>query len=244
MDHAGPVCRPFLTAQWTNLILANYAVPDALVLPYLPPGLALDRYQGRAFVSVVAFDFVDTRVVGIPWPGYRNFPEVNLRFYVRRGADRGVCFIRELVPLKLVAWLARLTYNEPYAVARMTSVVANGQDTVTVEHRLARNGRECTLRATGTKPAFRPDDSSREAFFKEHRWGFGRSRLGAATRFEVRHPVWDVYPVQDYHIDVDWAALYGPEWAVPETSAPDSVMLAAGSEVAVYPRGSWKCRAG
>src|SRR4051794_22295162 len=102
MDEAAPVGRAFLTAQWTNLILANYAVPDALVLPYLPPGLELDRHEGRAFVSLVAFDFVGTRVFGIPWPGYRDFPEVNLRFYVRCGADRGVCFIRELVPLRLI----------------------------------------------------------------------------------------------------------------------------------------------
>jgi uncharacterized protein YqjF (DUF2071 family) len=227
-----------LTAQWTNLILANYAVPDALVLPYLPPGLELDRYDGGAFVSLVAFDFVDTRVAGVPWPGYRNFPEVNLRFYVRSGSERGVCFIRELVPLRLVAWLARLMYNEPYAVADMTSAVANGPDSITVEHRLALNGCECTLRATGAKPAFRPDDASREAFFKEHRWGFGRSRRGAATRFEVWHPAWDVYPMRDYRIDVDWGTLYGPQWAALKTSAPDSVMLAAGSKIAVYPRGS------
>src|SRR5438874_12696918 len=116
MDEPLAAGRPFLTARWTNLILANYAVPDELLLPRLPPGLELDRHDGRSFVSLVAFDFHDTRVLGIPWPGYRNFPEVNLRFYVCRGGERGVCFLREFVPLKLVAWLARLTSDESYAV--------------------------------------------------------------------------------------------------------------------------------
>src|SRR5262249_2460644 len=128
--------------------------------------------------------------------------------------------------------------NEPYAVADMTSAVANGQDSITVEHRFARNGCACTLRATGTKPAYRPDHASRDTFFKEHRWGFGRSRRGAAPRSAVWQPAWDVYSVRGYPIDLDWAALYGPQWAALETSAPDSVMLAAGSDIAVYPRGS------
>src|SRR5262249_58326885 len=99
------------------------AVPDDRPRPALPPGLELDRRDGRAFASLVAFDFLDTRVLGVPWPGYRNFPEVNLRFYVRRGGERGVVFVREFVPARLVAWLARQIYNEPYTALRMSSTV-------------------------------------------------------------------------------------------------------------------------
>src|SRR6516165_9719726 len=88
--------RPFLTARWTNLFLANYAVPDELLFSWLPAGLQLDHFEGRAVASIVAFDFQDTRVLGVGWPGHRNFPEVNLRFYVRNGLDRGVVFVREL----------------------------------------------------------------------------------------------------------------------------------------------------
>src|SRR5262245_23022935 len=87
--------RAFLTARWSNLFLATDAVPPALLRPRLAPGLDLDTRDGQAFVSLVAFDFLDTRVLGVPWPGYRNFPELNLRFYVRHGGERGVMFIRE-----------------------------------------------------------------------------------------------------------------------------------------------------
>ena len=31
--------RPFLTARWSNLFLASYAVPDDVLTPRLPPGL-------------------------------------------------------------------------------------------------------------------------------------------------------------------------------------------------------------
>src|SRR5437870_9067010 len=98
------VRRPFLTARWSNLAILTWEVPPALLEPHLPAGLELDRRDGAAFASLVAFDFLDTRVLGIPWPG---FPEVNLRFYVRLRAQRGVVFIREFVPQAIVAWLAR-----------------------------------------------------------------------------------------------------------------------------------------
>ena len=130
-----PRGRPFLTARWCNLLLANFAVPDEVLLPCLPDGLQLDRWQGRAHVSLVAFDFAKTRVLGIPWPGYRNFPEINLRYYVRHGRQRGVVFIREYIGLWLVAKLARLIYNEPYVVAPLSSRVTESADCVSVEHR-------------------------------------------------------------------------------------------------------------
>lgn len=71
--------RAFLTARWCNLILANYPVPDDLLLPLLPPGVELDRWNGSAFVSLVGFQFLDTKVAGVGWPTFRHFPEWTMR---------------------------------------------------------------------------------------------------------------------------------------------------------------------
>ena len=47
-----------------------------------------------------------------------DFPEINLRFYVKRQVNgetrRGVVFIREITPHLMVGWVARALYNEPY----------------------------------------------------------------------------------------------------------------------------------
>src|SRR3954454_24851413 len=114
------MARPFLTAKWHNLFLATYAVPPATLEKRLPPGLTLDLREGNAFVSLVGFEFLDTRVMGVGCPGYRNFGELNLRFYVRLGEERGVVFVREFVPQRLIAWIARYLYNEPYVAAPIT----------------------------------------------------------------------------------------------------------------------------
>jgi uncharacterized protein len=227
----------FLTARWSNVFLATYAVPHDLLRPRLPPGLELDLRDDGAFVSLVAFDFLDTRVLGVPWPGYRDFPELNLRFYVRRGNERGVVFVREFVPKRLIVWVARGIYNEPYRSAPMTSFTCENDLSITIEHHLTLAGRTNVLRVAGAKPAYRPDVSSLEHFFKEHQWGFNMDRHGRTVRYRVEHPIWDVFPVRDCTINLDWETVYGPEWRLLQDVAPISTILAVGSAVAVYPKG-------
>lgn len=231
------MARPFLTARWQNLFLATYPVPPELLQPRLPPGLTLDLRDGHAFVSVVAFEFLDTKVLGIGWPGYRNFAELNLRFYVRLGEERGVVFIREFVPQRLVAWIARWLYNEPYLPAPITATRRELPDGIEMAYNLRYAGKEHSIHVTGAKPSFRPAENSDEHFFKEHHWGFGCTRSGKGLRYQVDHPVWDVYPVRSFSLDLDFAAVYGPQWKFLQTATPISTVLAVGSAIAVHPKG-------
>ena len=229
--------RPFLTARWSNLAILTYEVPPSLLAPHLPEGLEVDGRGGSAFASLVAFDFEDTRVRGVGWPGFRRFPEINLRFYVRRGDRRGVVFIREFVPQPLVSWLARAIYNEPYLVAPIQSDVVDGAQEIATLRLLRWRGRSHVIKVSGHTPAVRPREDSEEHFFTEHQWGFGRDRRGRTLVYEVRHPVWDVYPVQSWSLDFDWAQVYGPAWSCLSAATPASLVLAAGSPVSVYSRG-------
>ena len=227
---------PFLTARWSNLLLFTYAVPPELLRPRLTPDLELDTRDGKTYVSLVAFDFHDTRVLGVPWPGYRNFPEINLRFYVRRGEERGVMFVREFVPMRLVALLARAIYNEPYLAVPMRSHIESTGNELRVEHHFTFGGKAHSIRAVGGMAATCPASDTLEHFFKEHRWGFGRSRRGRGLSYEVAHPTWHCHPVHSFELHIDFAAAYGPQWSILNGREPESVILAAGSEVAVFPK--------
>ena len=146
--------------------------------------------------------------------------------------------MREFVPQRLVAWVARAVYNEPYRAARMTERVDPTDDAVTAAYGLDFGGRRHTIGVVGERPAIRPPADSAEHWFKEHRWGFGVTHRGRLLRYEVDHPEWDVYPVREHTIDVDWAKLYGPTWADLNGAEPAGVVFAAGSGVSVYPHGS------
>ena len=205
------------------------------VLAYrLPPGLALDRWEGRALVSLVAFDFLDTRVAGVPWPGFTRYPEVNLRFYVREGDRRGVVFIGELVPSREVALLARLLYNEPYRVAALHSSTRMEPDRIRVSHELVWRGRLQRIAVEARCPAVQAAETGPIHFFKEHEWGYGTDRRGHAMRWEVEHPRWRVYPDAEVRVDLDFATVYGTDWSFLSGLVPEHVALADGSPVAVY----------
>src|SRR5215207_4321005 len=117
--------RKFLTAEWRDLIMANYEVDPALLADRVPYGTELDLQEGRCFVSLVGFMFLNTRVLRVPIPYHVNFEEVNLRFYVKRDTGtevrRGVVFVKEIVPRRAIAFVARALYDEPYEQWRMSN---------------------------------------------------------------------------------------------------------------------------
>ena len=113
----------FLTANWDNLVMANYIVEPSLLLPYLPAHTQLDTYNGNVYVSLVGFMFNNTRLLGIKIPFHMNFEEVNLRFYVRHNDEgnwkRGAVFIKEIVPRRAISFVANTLYREKYSTKKM-----------------------------------------------------------------------------------------------------------------------------
>src|SRR5580693_9009056 len=110
----------FLTAEWSNLLMLNYAVDAALLEPFVPAGTQLDVFDGRTYVSLVGFEFNRSRILGVKIPFHQSFEEVNLRFYVTRSSRRGVVFVRELVPKYAVAIIARIAFGENYSRVAMS----------------------------------------------------------------------------------------------------------------------------
>src|SRR4051812_4269987 len=141
--------NPFLTANWRYLVMLNFAVDPKVLQPLVPRGTELDFHDDQTFLSVVGFLFLDTRVMGLPIPLHRDFEEVNLRFYVRRkSADewrRGLVFVRELVPRRAIALIARTFYGEPYSAVPMRHVLEHEGGRVFAEYQWHRAPRWETL---------------------------------------------------------------------------------------------------
>lgn len=230
--------NPFLTAVWSDLILISYAVPDDVLTPYLTPGLELDRWDGSAWCSLVAFNFEQARVLGwsVPYPRTLcDFPEFNLRFYVRQGGRRGVVFVRELTSNLLVVSLARVLYNEPYTAVPIQSRVTQVGTLRRVRHDFVVDGKPQMVAVSARRPATEPTPESFETWVKEQETGFGRTRGGRLTAYHVQHPAWRTYPLEVYQVHVDFAHLYGERWQFLQERTPDSVVLAEGSQIAIYP---------
>src|SRR5947207_15620286 len=98
--------KKFLTAEWRKLIMANYIVDPSVLQAYLPAKTEFDYFNSACYISLVGFMFQEVGVKGLKIPGHINFPEVNLRFYVRYCENnewkRGVVFINEIVPKPVI----------------------------------------------------------------------------------------------------------------------------------------------
>jgi uncharacterized protein YqjF (DUF2071 family) len=237
------VSRPFLTAAWRYLVMFNYEVPAAVLEPLVPRGTELDRWNGATLASLVGFQFLDTRVLGVPIPGHRNFDEVNLRFYVRRRAAdgswrRAVVFIRELVPRRAIAWAARRIYNEPYLavpmrhVVDLTAVEQGGEGRISYRWRWG--GRWHRLEATVRGTPSLPSPESEASFITEHYWGYTAQRDGGTQEYRVEHPSWRVWSGLAPTLECDVGEVYGPPFAAYLSSDPLSVYVADGSLVKVH----------
>jgi uncharacterized protein YqjF (DUF2071 family) len=229
---------PFLTAEWRHLVMLNYEVDPALLAPYVPRGVELDFWHGRTYVSLVAFLFLNTRVLRIPIPFHRNFEEVNLRFYVRRSVPgdnqhevrRGVVFIREIVPRRAVVWVANTVYGENYLRLPMRHAIK--QRSFEYAWRYGGRWNRISAEMLGVQQELAP--GSHEEFIAEHYWGYARRSSDETDEYRVEHPPWRVRLSAAAKFEGSIDGLYPPEFTFLNERPPDTAFIADGSAVAVF----------
>lgn len=226
--------KRFLTAKWNDLVMANYEVEPSLLERLVPNGTELDLHEGKCFVSLVGFIFLDMRVMDFLVPFHVNFEEVNLRFYVRRQAGdelrRGVVFVKEIVPKAAIAAVARVLYGEPYERWKMSNFRNERHVRYTWSHGSCENS--ISVRRGANLGV--PDAGSHGEFIIEHYWGYTKRGPSRTDEYKVEHPKWELFAAEDPHIAVDFGATYGKEFEFLSNAEPHSVLLAAGSDIAVY----------
>ena len=228
--------RTFLTADWRNLLMLNYAVHPSLLARFVPSGTELDSFDRKTYLSLVGFEFNRTSLAGIPVPFHQQFEEVNLRFYVRRLSKRGVVFIRELVPKRAVAAVARWAFNENYVHVLMSHQIAYRPDGAVASAEYAwGSGRDrCVARIETDGAGYLAPEGSVSQFITEHYWGYAAQKDGGCLEYEVQHPQWQVWNAKHAEFSGNPARLYGAEFAEILRRPPDSAFLAQGSAVTVF----------
>jgi len=229
----------FLSAEWRDLLMLNYAVDPGLLRDFVPQGTQLDSFAEKTYVSLVGFRFLRTRLFGLlPVPFHTNFDEVNLRFYVRRPAGdenrRGVVFVSEVVPKRAVALLARLAYGENYRRHPMGHRIKWSATQNSAEY-VWRVGRAwCKLYVRASGEAALPPEGSLEQFITEHYWGYAAQPSGGSVEYRVSHVPWRVWSSTDAGFEGDAIAAYGPQFGRVFQRSPDSAFVAEGSPVVVF----------
>jgi len=230
----------FLDARWENIVMANYSVPVSLLQPFLPAGVEIDLYKGDAYVSLVGFLFKDSSLFKIPIPKFGTFEEVNLRFYVKRKdgdeIKRGVVFINETVPYKLVAWLANKLYKEHYTAVKTRHNLNVDFVTRQVKYEWSINKKWNSIYVEATKKSVPMNEDSFEEFIFEHYYGYTKINELRTQEYKIDHPRWNIYEVIQANINCDFEANYGKGFSFLNSKTPTSIFMAEGSAIKV----KWK----
>lgn len=218
----------FLTAHWKNLVVVNYECDPDLLTPYIPNGTELDAFEGKHYVSLVAFQFHRNRLFGAVPSLPSNFEEVNLRFYIRRGENRAVAFIKEVVPSKLIAKTAKRFYNEPYEAMPMAWHLEATRLTYSWGREL-----EHSITATTAGEFQELQAGTLEEYILEHYYGYTPQRDGSTIEYRVQHPKWMHKPAANVQVSPEVASFYGETFAPVLSAKTHSAYVAAGSPVSV-----------
>jgi uncharacterized protein YqjF (DUF2071 family) len=207
----------------------HWRVSAAALRPLVPEPLAIDTFDGDAFVGIVPFTMRGVRPRWAPAvPGVSSFHETNLRTYVHRdGCDPGIWFFSLDAARRLAVWIARTFWHLPYHAARMTLETSNA---VRYEsHRRAGGAMfRGTVRPLGDPRAAAP--GTLEHFLVERYLLYAQRPDGALRRGQVHHAP---YPLQDAALS-DWDESLFAAAGIERPATAPLVHFAPGVDVEVF----------
>jgi uncharacterized protein YqjF (DUF2071 family) len=182
-----------MTQTWHDLLFAHWPVDARELAKIVPATLPLDLFERVAWVGVVPFRMTNVAPRGVPsMPWISEFPELNVRTYVRIGGRPGVYFFSLDASAAIPVLAARTLLNLPY----YSAVMAVSSAGAAIEYRSRRTGtRGAELSAIyGPEgPSFAPREGSLEYFLTERYCLYNLNRRGRPYRLEIHHPPWPLH---------------------------------------------------
>jgi uncharacterized protein YqjF (DUF2071 family) len=183
---------------WHDLLFMHWPIRPAALLPYIPAGLALETFDGMAWIGVVPFRMSGVRPRFVPAVGWiSTFAELNVRTYVAAEDKPGVWFFSLDAGNPVAVEMARDVFHLPYYNASMRCAPHDDG----VEYTSARTHRSAApaffrgiYRPTG--PAFRAIPGTLEHWLTERYCLYAADRRGNVWRGDIHHTPWPLQPAE------------------------------------------------
>jgi uncharacterized protein YqjF (DUF2071 family) len=194
--------RPWIMTQtWHDLLFAHWPVDKELLRAKLPPGIALDLFDGQAWLAVVPFRMTNVAPRGLPaLPWVSAFPELNVRTYVTRGGKPGVYFFSLDAGNPLAVATARTLFHLPYFSATMSVDPRDGGIAYDSRRTKASPPADLVCRYRPIGAAVAPVQGTLEHFLTERYCLYTVDGDFRARRLEIHHRPW---PLQQAEIEIE-----------------------------------------
>lgn len=232
--------RTLLAADWTDLAVITFQADKQLLAPYIPYKTELNDWNGNYYISLLGFMFSNSRIVGISSPFYRNFEEVNLRFYIRYKTknewENGVVFIKEIAPSTLIGSVARYLYRENFISLPMKHRFSESTGVRETEYYWKIQKQWNHLKLTTSLQPVEPPLTSLESFIRNQYRACTLHSPQKTKEFRIEHSQWNIYPGLSFNMLLDTEKIYGTRFSSCFRQKPDAYFLMDGSHTKVsYP---------
>jgi uncharacterized protein len=216
--------------SWQSLLFAHWRLDADALRPLVPAPLELDLRDGFAWLGMTPFLLSGLRLRPFPPPpGVSEFPELNLRTYVRYGGRPGIFFFSLDAGSRLAVAGARAFYRLPYRVAEMDLEIGGGWTRFRSRRRDGTAG--FTARYQPSGPAAPPEPGSLEAYLTERYALFTVLRSGKVLRGDIHHGPWPLQPAQG---EVDGAGLAAAQ-GIPLPDEPPRLHYSDRQDTLIWP---------
>jgi uncharacterized protein YqjF (DUF2071 family) len=179
-----------MAQTWDQLLFAHWPISlDQLHQSVLPP-LEIDTFHGQPWLGVVAFQISRIHLRGLPAvPGLAQFPEVNLRTYVRYAGQPGVLFLSLHCPNRFAMALARPWFRLPYQFA---DIRLTDHDSACDFASRSPSGAMFAATYSSNSEQFTAAVDSLEAWLTERYCYYTVGPKGRLYRCDIDHPPWQL----------------------------------------------------
>jgi uncharacterized protein YqjF (DUF2071 family) len=175
----------------------HWPVPAHSVRPLIPEPLAIDTYDGVAWIGITPFTTWGLRPVLLPAvPLLSESHEINVRTYVHLDGVPGVWFLSLDANNPLAVWGARLAFHLPYFTARM-SIERQDRTINFASKRTHRHAPSAEFEASWTVGNMLPEpDPDSLDFFLIERYCLYAARKDELYRARIFHRPWPLHTVR------------------------------------------------
>lgn len=210
--------------NWYRISFLHWPCNPALLQARLPVGLEIDTFDQTGWVGLTPFHLMGLRPPFLPAIScVSDFPEMNLRTYVRGPWGPGIRFFSLDAAAAAAVLGARLTYGLPYYWSRMTVRATGGSR---IHYTSTRAGAAAVITVDVGEVLARPNDL---ALFLTERYQLYTRFLGRLAMARVEHEPWPLHRavIFGFHETVRQAAN------LPDGDAPALVHYSPGVHVRI-----------
>lgn len=207
--------------EWNKAVFLHWQVALEVLQKMVPEDLEIDVYEGKPWVSLVAFSMERIRARQLPsFSPISDFDEINIRTYVKKGDNAGVYFLSIEGGSQVACKIARALSELPYRYSKMKR-----------EGNLFRSENKAFMEkmrlryevGAGLKEK---DDLDR---WLMERYALFQDTDTAINEFEIHHIEWPTYEVDLKEIEIDY-----PRFNKLLSNLPDKKHYSTGVQVITW----------